>query len=159
MARVRRALLIALVASSIFCLAAWIPLLACPAPLLRLFVGRDPRVAALGPHAVRAFFLLLPVVGAQVVGAGYFQAVGKAGVSFFANLLRQVFILVPLLLLLPLRFGLDGVWMAGPISDALSVIITLALLSPELRRLAAAEAHSAPRPDGVLPGPTTAGFE
>jgi len=42
---------------------------------------------------------------------------------------------VPLYLILPLFFRLAGVWMAGPISDAAAVIITLAFLLPEMRKL------------------------
>jgi putative MATE family efflux protein len=134
--RVRAALLVALGAATAFCALAWVPLLAWPGPVIRLFVGDAPEVLAVGPSALRTFFAFLPAVGAQVVGAGYFQAVGKAGVSFLANLLRQVVVLVPLLLVLPEVMGLRGVWLANPLSDVASAVITLALLVPELRRLA-----------------------
>jgi putative MATE family efflux protein len=143
--RVRRALVLALGAATALCAAAWLPLLAWPDAIVRLFVGDAPQVLAVGPPALRTFFALLPVVGAQVVGAGYFQAVGKAGVSFFANLLRQVVVLVPLLLVLPPALGLRGVWLANPLSDAVSAAITLALVVPELRRLAAGRAPDTAR--------------
>ncbi len=135
LARVRGALRIALVVATAVCASVWLPLLAWSGPAVRLFVGNDAPAGAVGPGAVRTFFALLPLVGAQVVGAGYFQAVGKAGLSFFANLLRQVFVLVPLLLVLPPFLGLEGVWLANPLSDGISAAITLALLLPELRRL------------------------
>ena len=136
MERVRRALGLAVLAGTAFCIAAWIPILLFAGPLVRLFVGQDPGVNALGAPALRTFFALLPLVGVQVVGASYFQAVGKAGVSLLNNLLRQVIILVPLLLVLPRALGLAGVWLANPISDAAAALITGGFVLVELRRLA-----------------------
>lgn len=137
MDRVRRALGVAVAAGTAFCMAAWIPILLWAGPLVRLFVGGDPGVNALGAPALRTFFALLPLVGVQVVGASYFQAVGKAGISLLNNLLRQVIILVPLLLTLPRALGLAGVWLANPISDAAAALITGVFVLAELRRLAA----------------------
>jgi len=142
--RVRGALRVVLAAATAFCTLAWLPLIAWPGPIVRLFVGDDTGVMGIGPAAVRTFFALLPLVGAQVLGAGYFQAIGRAGMSFFANLLRQVVVLVPLLLALPPLFGLSGVWVANPLSDGISAAITLALVAPELRRLGVGVATSAP---------------
>lgn len=133
--RVRRALGLAVAAGTAFCAAAWAPILLFAGPIVRLFVGGDPGITALGPPALRTFFALLPLVGLQVVGASYFQAVGKAGVSLLNNMLRQVIILVPLLLVLPRALGLDGVWLANPISDAASAAITGGFVLVELRRL------------------------
>ena len=79
------------------------------------------------------------VVGFQVVSTTLFQSLGKAGASIFLSLSRQVIFLIPLLLLLPRSYGLDGVWMAFPISDALATMVTLAMVTYELytlRRLA-----------------------
>lgn len=136
MERVRRALGLAVAAASVFCAVAWAPILLFAGPIVRLFVGDDPGVTTLGAPALRVFFALLPLVGLQVVGASYFQAVGRAGISLLNNLLRQVIILVPLLLVLPRMLGLDGVWLANPISDALSAAITGGFVLVELRRLA-----------------------
>jgi putative MATE family efflux protein len=133
--RVRRALGLAVAAGSAFCTAAWVPILLLAGPIVRLFVGHDPGVGVLGPPALRTFFALLPLVGLQVVGASYFQAVGKAVTSLLNNMLRQVIILVPLLLVLPRVLGLDGVWLANPISDAASAAITGGFVLVEMRRL------------------------
>ena len=134
--RVRRALGVALAAGSAFCTAAWVPILLFPGSIVRLFVGDDPGVTTLGTFALRTFFALLPLVGLQVVGASYFQAVGRPGISLLNNLLRQVVIVVPLLLTLPRALGLAGVWLANPISDAAAAAITGAFVVVEIRRLA-----------------------
>jgi Na+-driven multidrug efflux pump len=62
--------------------------------------------------------------------------VNKVSKALVPNLVRQLIPLVPLYFFLPRLFGIRGVWMAGPISDAAAVLITMAFLIPEMRRLA-----------------------
>jgi Na+-driven multidrug efflux pump len=76
-----------------------------------------------------------PLVGFQVVSASYFQATGKPREATLLMLSRQVFLLIPLVWILPMFFELDGVWMALPISDGVSSLVTGACLLFELRRL------------------------
>jgi putative MATE family efflux protein len=133
--RVRGTLRIALLAGTAFCAVACAAVLAGSDGIVRVFVKDDPAVAGIGGRALRIFFACLPVVGFQVIGSGYFQAVGRAGVSFLNNLLRQLIVLVPLLLVLPRILGLDGVWLANPLSDISSALITGLFLASELRRL------------------------
>ncbi len=78
---------------------------------------------------------MLPIIGFQVVASNYFQAVGKAKIATFLSLLRQVIILIPLLLILPNKLGLEGVWMCGPISDAVSSVVTAVLIFREMKNL------------------------
>lgn len=73
---------------------------------------------------MRAFFL----VGFQVCATSFFQSIGRAGKSIFLSLTRQVLFLIPLLLWLPGREGLDGVWMAFPGSDILATVVTLLMI-------------------------------
>jgi len=81
------------------------------------------------------YFFALPLIGFQVLGSGYFQAAGKPRQSLVLSLSRQFIILVPLLYILPLFAGLDGVWNAQPLSDALSFVITAIFLGHEMRSL------------------------
>jgi putative MATE family efflux protein len=133
--RVRGALKIAIVAGVIFAAAACAAIMAAAGPITRLFVGNDAVVTATGARAMRIFFLLLPVVGLQTIGSHFFQAIGRVGISFLNNLLRQLIILVPLLLVLPRFLGLDGVWLCNPISDITAAVITSLFLAAELARL------------------------
>lgn len=68
------------------------------------------------------------VVGFQVVSTTLFQSIGKAAASIFLSLTRQVIFLIPLLLILPSKFGLDGVWMAFPTSDVFATIVTVCMI-------------------------------
>ena len=78
---------------------------------------------------------MLPSIGFQKVSANFFQSIGKAKISIFLGLLRQVILLIPLYLILPKFLGLTGVWLAGPISDAIAALITGLMLYKELKKL------------------------
>ena len=78
---------------------------------------------------------MFPVVGFQIVGANYFQAVGKPKKAAILSLSRQVLLLIPALLILPRFFGLNGVFVSIPVADVGSTILTGILLLRELRRL------------------------
>jgi putative MATE family efflux protein len=115
--------------------------------IMAAFSGGDAGLVAMGGYAMRVFFLMLPVIGAQIVGANYYQAVGKPRQAIFLNLTRQVLLLIPALLLLPAFFGLTGVWLAGPISDLGAFLVTGTFVYREMRRLKQrAEAEPEPMP-------------
>ena len=65
----------------------------------------------------------------------YFQAVGKPKHAMLVALSRQVLVLIPAVLLLPLAFGLDGIWAAMPTADLVSTLLGSVLLWRELRQL------------------------
>lgn len=106
-----------------------------PSPLVRLFNADDPELYQLAVNGMRIFSLALPVVGFQIVAANFFQSIGKAKVATFLSLLRQILLLAPLLIILPRFYGLNGVWMATPISDFGSALITGLFLFWEMRKL------------------------
>jgi Na+-driven multidrug efflux pump len=67
----------------------------------------------------------------QLIGSAYFQAAGKAMPALFLTLLKQGIFLIPLAYILPIYYGLDGVWWSFPIADILSTIITVWILKRE----------------------------
>lgn len=79
--------------------------------------------------------LMFWVVGFQIISTTFFQSIGKAAKSIFLSLTRQVLFLIPLLLLLPGRLGLDGVWLSFPASDLLATLVTTVMIWWELRTL------------------------
>ena len=78
--------------------------------------------------------MLFPIVGFQMVTGNFFQSVGMAPKAIFLSLSRQLIFLIPCLLILPTFFGLQGVWMSMPISDALSSIIAAILLTNQIKK-------------------------
>lgn len=69
--------------------------------------------------------LVFPVVGGQIVIGNFFQAIGKARLSIFISLTRQMIFLLPCVLILPQFLGLTGVWISMPISDLASCLVSI----------------------------------
>jgi putative MATE family efflux protein len=137
--RVKQALLTGIAFASTLTIAGFLVAMVVPGPVMGLFINAKnldrEQLIALGVHAMRLCFLMSPLVGFQVVSASYFQATGKPREATFLMLSRQVFLLIPLVWILPKFFQLDGVWMALPVSDFVSSLITGVCLFFELRRL------------------------
>lgn len=109
-----------------------------PAQLIGLF-NKKPELIELGVHGMDIFFKLIPLVGVQMLGACYFQAVGKAKQATILGLSRQIIIFIPLLIALPYYWGLEGVWWSSPLSDLGAFILTGAWLLLEIKELNKAE--------------------
>ncbi len=96
--------------------------------------SKDVAVNAQTPAALRVVFAALPIIGIQLIGAAYFQAIGKALPALLLTLSRQGLIFIPLLFILSDSFGVQGVWMAFPIADVLSTIVTAFFLNRAVRQ-------------------------
>jgi putative MATE family efflux protein len=132
--RVRYSIRIASISATCAATAAFIILLAFPAFFVRCFT-RDPALVASGVNALRCALFCLPLAGYQIIGGGVFQALGKAVPALLLTLSRQVLILIPMVIILPNFFGLNGVWYAFPVSDAASFGITWILIRSVLGRM------------------------
>lgn len=93
----------------------------------------NPVVIAETPGAMRWVFAATPIIAVQLIGSAYFQAIGKAVPALLLTLSRQGFIFIPLVLILPYYYGEIGVWIAFPIADVLSTLITAYFLNREIR--------------------------
>ncbi|MFA7165406.1 MAG: MATE family efflux transporter [Desulfoplanes sp.] len=130
--RVRKTLLLTLGAGSLFALVMFILIQVGAGEIFQLFNAGDASFVAMGRHAIRINAAMLPLIGFQFVTANYFQAIGNARVAMFLSLSRQVVLLLPMLVVLPLFLGLEGLWMAGPLSDLASALIAAYMLAREL---------------------------
>ncbi len=140
-ARVKETLKLAIFIATLISAVSWVITNLVPAAIVKAFVSNDEALLALGIQGLRLFLLMLPVVGFQIVTGNYFQSIGKASTAAFLTLLRQVFLLIPLLFFLPSLMGLRGVWLAAPISDTGSAIVCCAMLYREWKRISAATAR------------------
>lgn len=104
-----------------------------PGPIVRVFTT-DTDVVNNTPHAMRWVFAATPVIAIQLIGAAYFQAVGKAVPALLLTLTRQGFFFIPLILVLPRFYGELGVWISFPIADLLSTLVTGFYLNKEIRQ-------------------------
>ncbi|MFT4669925.1 MAG: putative MATE family efflux protein [Ulvibacter sp.] len=100
-------------------------------PIVSVFTT-DPKVIAETPDALRWVFAASPIIAVQLIGAAYFQAAGNAKKALLLTLSKQGFFLIPLVILLPNFFGIFGVWVAFPIADVLSTLLTGYFLRKEM---------------------------
>ncbi|MTE26118.1 MATE family efflux transporter [Winogradskyella ouciana] len=94
---------------------------------------QDAQVLKETPPAMRWVFAATPIIAVQLIGAAYFQAVGKAIPALLLTLTRQGFFFIPLILILPNFYGEMGVWMSFPIADVLATIVTAYFLHREVK--------------------------
>jgi Na+-driven multidrug efflux pump len=96
--------------------------------------SKDTAVALETPNALRYVFAALPIIGIQLIGAAYFQAIGKALPALLLTLSRQGLFFIPLLFILPNFYGVMGVWIAFPVADIFSTLMTAYFLNREIRK-------------------------
>lgn len=132
--RVREAYLLAIrwnfVVSSIgFCLFEFFPY-----PIISIFGGGNELYMEFAVKFMRIFLFMVLVNGVQLLSSNFFTAIGKATRGLLLALTRQVFFLIPLLLLLPLLLGIDVVMLAGPIADFIAFVLSTMLVRKELKK-------------------------
>ncbi|HSR61197.1 MAG TPA: MATE family efflux transporter [Robiginitalea sp.] len=144
-ARVKESIYIAIKYAALVATIVFVILMIFPAEIAGLFVSHRPDVSAAEaettryvlehtPAAMRWVFIATPIIAIQLIGAAYFQAVGKAIPALLLTLTRQGFFFIPLVLVLPLFWGELGVWLSFPIADFLSTVVTGYFLKKEVDR-------------------------
>ena len=88
---------------------------------------------------MRTFLFMVLVNGVQLLSSNFFTAIGKALKGLFLSLTRQIFFLIPLMLLLPLWLGLFGVLVAGPIADGIAFVVSVIFVVREFRKMSQLE--------------------
>lgn len=104
-----------------------------PWPCARLFTT-DPELIRLSVNGMRIMMAAFVLVGSQMVITNFFQSIGMAKISMFLSLSRQMIFLLPMLLLLPLFLGVDGIWWAMPISDTIAEIVAVVMMMTYMRK-------------------------
>ena len=111
----------------------WLIFMAFPTQIMSAF-NADPQFIAEGTRTLRIFVLLFFAVQLQIIISFFFQGIGKGIPSLVLASARQVIFLIPCLLILPRLFGLIGLWVAFPIADVLSILLTLVWTGIEFRK-------------------------
>tara|TARA_Y100000815_G_C13307111_1_gene486932 strand:- start:32 stop:1387 length:1356 start_codon:yes stop_codon:yes gene_type:complete len=131
-ARVRESINKAILYAGGVALIVFILIMIFPESIVKVFTT-DASVIRDTPAAMRWVFSAIPIIGIQLIGSAYFQAIGKAVPALLLTLTRQGFFFIPLVLILPQFFGETGVWVSFPLADVLSTIITAYFLNREIR--------------------------
>ena len=129
--RVKETISISIKYAALLAMIIFVVILIFAKPIVGIFTT-DVDIINETPEALRWVFAASPIIAIQLIGAAYFQAAGKAIPALLLTLTKQGFFLIPLVLILPTYFGIFGVWIAFPISDVLSTIITGYFLRREM---------------------------
>lgn len=113
----------------------WLVCQTMPHLTLRLFGSGNAQFTRFAVKCMRIYLGGLFCAGFQIVSTNYFQATGQPLKASLLSMLRQLIILIPLLLILPLFFGLDGILYAGPVADIGSAVIVACFIIPSMKKL------------------------
>lgn len=132
--RVREAYLLAIKWNLIVSAVGFALLQCFPQQIISLFGDGDKLYLEFAVLFMRIFLFMVLVNGVQLLSSSFFTAIGKALKGALLALTRQVLFLIPLILLLPLRFGIMGVLYAGPVADFMAFVLSVVLVSIEFRK-------------------------
>lgn len=106
-----------------------------PREVISIFGVGEPLYFEFAEKYLRIYMFMVFTFGLQPITVNYFTSIGAVKQGIFLSASRQGFILIPILLLLPLKFGLNGVLFAGPLSDGLAALLSLTMVAINFRSL------------------------
>ncbi|MBN2693692.1 MATE family efflux transporter [bacterium] len=133
--RVQETLKLTIIIATGIAVLGFILIMGFPNFMISLFSKGDKELISIGTEGMRLFFLFIFLIGFQNIGAIYFLAIGNAKISTLLNLLRQVILFIPFMIIFPIFMGLKGVWIAGSASDFGAFLITYFFINKERKRL------------------------
>lgn len=110
-----------------------------PRQIIQIFGDGDELYMEFSVMFMRTFLFMVIVNGVQVISSNFFSSIGKPLKGLLLSMTRQVFFLIPLILILPIWLGGYGVLLAGPIADFIAFVVSAVLVSGELKHLTAAQ--------------------
>ena len=133
--RVKESVMKAIKYATLIATGGWLICMLIPGAVISIFNSDSVELREAGILGLRIYCAVLPVVGYQIIASNYFQAIGKARLAAFLSLLRQIIVLLPLIVILPHFWGVEGVWIANPISDMVAAVVSYFFFRRELRKL------------------------
>ncbi|MEX0686144.1 MAG: MATE family efflux transporter [Balneolales bacterium] len=124
MKRVNSLIKIAITSATLISLVIFSILMTFAPYIVSIFTNDEILIAQTTP-ALRSVFLLTPLLAINLLGSAYFQAIGKVKPALILSLSKQGFLLIPLVFILPVYFGINGIWFSFPLADLGAALITL----------------------------------
>ena len=133
--RAQEAYKLSLIVATIILVIAFIVVQSFPEAIIGIF-NKDPKFMDISVKGLRIYLLMLPIVGVSITGTNYIQSIGEAKTAMILSLLRQVILLIPFMIILPRIFGLgvNGVWIAQPLSDLIASLLTGIILLNSMKK-------------------------
>lgn len=133
--RLREAIKTSILWSTVFCVIFGIILALFPVAIVSRFTKGDAEMIRIGAASLRANGISIMLFGFYTVYSSLFLALGKGREGFILGACRQGICFIPVILLLPIVWGLNGIMYAGPIADVLSAVITVFMAIPLHKKL------------------------
>ena len=108
----------------------WVAVMLFPRQILMVF-GATEEMLAIGVPGLRTNFCITPILGFVMLATTFFQSIAKPLPSIIITFLRQILFLIPFLYLFPALWGINGIFAAQPVSDALALVLSLILVARE----------------------------
>ena len=131
--RMMRVVKLSIITAVCIMLTGWSLAMFAPYHCARMFTT-DPELIKGSIKAIHIIMMMFPLIGSQMVITNFFQCIGKVKISIFLSLSRQLLFLLPLLVLLPNFYGINGVWASMPTSDFIAVVVAVTIMFVFLRR-------------------------
>lgn len=132
--RLLRVLNLAILAATCIMTIGWTIAMFAPYYCARLFTS-DAELIRLAIDGIRINMAVFPIIGFQMVITNFFQCIGKVKISIFLSLSRQLLFLLPLIVTLPLFFGLNGVWASLPLSDFTAAVVAFIIMHHFMKKI------------------------
>lgn len=126
--RVMQTLYLASAVSVVVTCVIWLVVMLCPQAILLAF-GATEEMLQIGVPGLRLNFCITPILGFVMLVTTFFQSLNKPLPSIVITFLRQILFLIPFLYLFPLVWGIHGIFVAQPVSDALALVLCIVLVA------------------------------
>lgn len=133
--RIRQTYMKAVVVSTTFSTISWALCQFFPELILRIFGSADGNFTVFAVKCMRIFLMGVFAAGFQIITTSYFQATGQPAKASILSMLRQLIFLIPLILVLPLFWGIDGILYAGPLAEAAAAVVVALFMYLEVKKL------------------------
>lgn len=133
--RIKKCYFMALGAASCVIVIGWLACQILPSQILSLFGTQSESFTYFAVRCIRIYTFAVFLSGFQIISTHFFQATGQPIKASALSALRQLILLVPLILILPLFFNINGILYAGPMADGLSALIVFFFIRAEMKKI------------------------
>lgn len=133
--RIKKTYTYAVVFATVLIFICWIFCQTMPEAIISIFGNENASFTDFAVKCLRIYLFSIFCAGFQIVSTNYFQATGQPLKASILSMLRQLLLLIPLILILPLFMGLNGILFSAPIADAASAVIVAFFIVPEMKKL------------------------
>ena len=133
--RVKKTFKLAISANLVVSFIGWALFQFCTSTVLSIFGSGNANYFEFATMFMRIYLMLVCVDGVQMLSSSFFSSIKKAYLGMFLSMTRQVLFLIPLVLILPKFFGLNGILYAAPIADFVAFVVSVICILAEFKKL------------------------